>query len=1227
MGTLRWHWADDTGRRHTFEIPKSYYVPSCELRLLSPQHWAQTRNAGDRETTRCITSSTNVYLRWTQGEEDYELTLPLNKRGSNVGTLYSHPGYNKYDIFCQAAAISIADDRDPIALPAHLISDDEDDQHGSLEPQIGPPPVTLPKQTKMVHRAMTDQTPEETPRELHLSPGKMGMTTKNLPALIEDEDSSVIVDEEDRQETTPEAELLLAHHRFQHISFSKLQEMARQGILPKKLAHCKIPSCSACLYGKATKRAWRSKLGKKRAEKKSLKPGEVISVDQMVSPVPGLIAQMVGFLIRQRYKYATVFVDQASRMGFVYLQKTCSAEETIEAKRAFERYAEHRGVIVRAYHADNGIFKAKKWVEECQLRKQDLTFAGVNAHHQNGIAERRIRELQETTRAMLIHATKRWPKVVTIHLWPYAIWMANQAFNATPLHAHPQKQSPNKIFDNSTVDINPKHWKPFGCPTYVLKSELQGTTGIHPKWDARSRAGIYLGQSPIHNRNVALVLNIHTGYVGPQFHVKFDESFRTVLQDTWEATWLTSTGFTKSPSRNSPEDTKPPSKRRKATAQPPIPNGTINDHLGKGQKVAVTTKEPLRHQEVLAAKQRPANPAPHLLRNTAADEQAGAPGNTPNSLPLTTTRSGRIVKPVPRLIDLMMTEFGAIKKAKGEILLFTALNDEPEEENNPLLAYKAVNPDILRLHEAMKAKDKGEFKAAMEKEVNAQIANGNFTVIPRSEVPKGFRVFPGVWTLVRKRDIQTREIKKYKARLAFDGSRMREGEDYDKTYAPVASWMSIRLLLTFVVAFEWQTQQVDYVAAYTQAPIDRDMYMEFPRGFTVPGGADRKTVVLKLHRNLYGQKQAGRVWYQYLRKRLINQARFVPSKHDECLFFRGRVLYALYIDDSILGAPSRQELDEAITAIKDANLQITLEGDLADFLGVKIERTSEKEIIFTQPHLIDDILNDLGLQHAKEGKETPAASSRILTRNENGAVHDKSFHYRSIIGKLNYLEKATRPDISFATHQCARYMSDPKKSHARAIRWIGRYLLHTRRKGIRFKADITRGLEVFVDASFAGNWDKQDALTGDRDTARSRHGYIILYYGCPLIWKSQLQTEIALSSTESEYTGLSYALREAIPLMSLLEELKEHGFPVEQTKASVQCKVFEDNSGAIEIATNHKWRPRTKHLNCRLHHFWSYVPHSISIQHIPTDKQPADMLTKAVDQSTLSRHRAWLMGW
>ena len=402
-------------------------------------------------------------------------------------------------------------------------------------------------------------------------------------------------------------------------------------------------------------------------------------------------------------------------MGFVYLQKTCSAEETIEAKRAFEQYAEIRWVRVQAYHADNGIFNAKKWVEECRQRKQELTFAGVNAHHQNGIAERPIRELQESTRAMLIHDTKRWPGIVTIHLWPYAIRMANQSYNATPLIAHTNKQSPNKIFDNSAVDINPKHWKPFRCPAYVLKSELQGTMGIHPKWDARSRAGIYLRQSPSHNRNVALVLNIHTRYVSPQFHVKFDESsFRTILQDKWNATWLASTGFITQPTnqRSHDEDLTMPEKRRKSTERQPVPNGEIRDHPGKRQMVVVTAKEPSRHQMSLAPKrQRPTNPASHLPRATVADEQPVALEKAPNPkvIPLTTTRSGRMIKPVPRLIDLMKSELGSIRKThrdiEGELLSFALLTSESTEECNPLLAYKAVNPDILRIHEAMKAHD------------------------------------------------------------------------------------------------------------------------------------------------------------------------------------------------------------------------------------------------------------------------------------------------------------------------------------------------------------------------------------------------------------------------------------------------------------------------------------------------------------------------------------------
>lgn len=173
-----------------------------------------------------------------------------------------------------------------------------------------------------------------------------------------------------------------------------------------------------------------------------------------------------------------------------------------------------------------------------------------------------------------------------------------------------------------------------------------------------------------------------------------------------------------------------------------------------------------------------------------------------------------------------------------------------------------------------------------------------------------------------------------------------------------------------------------------------------------------------------------------------------------------------------------------------------------------------------------------------------------------------------------------------------------------------------------------RELEVLVDASFCGDWDPKEAAT-DRDTARSCHGYIINYAGSPLLWKSQMQTEVVLSSTESEDTGLSYALRDAIPVrMQLLKEMKRKGFPIHSPQARVHCHVFEDNSGALEMAKIHKYQPRTKHLNVRLHHFRDNVQQKeVSIHPINTHDQPADFLTKALSVDVFEKHCKTVLGW
>ena len=135
-------------------------------------------------------------------------------------------------------------------------------------------------------------------------------------------------------------------------------------------------------------------------------PGEVISVDQMVSPTPGLIAQMSDRLTKERYKFATIYVDSYSGYSYVHLQKTHSVTETVDGKHTFEALCNQNGIKVRGYHADNRKFKAKDWLNDCKVKQQSLTFTGVNAHHSNDRAERRIRLLQDLSRSMLIYADR-----------------------------------------------------------------------------------------------------------------------------------------------------------------------------------------------------------------------------------------------------------------------------------------------------------------------------------------------------------------------------------------------------------------------------------------------------------------------------------------------------------------------------------------------------------------------------------------------------------------------------------------------------------------------------------------------------------------------------------------------------------------------------------------------------------------------------------------------------
>ena len=223
---------------------------------------------------------------------------------------------------------------------------------------------------------------------------------------------------------------------------------------------------------------------------------------------------------------------------------------------------------------------------------------------------------------------------------------------------------------------------------------------------------------------------------------------------------------------------------------------------------------------------------------------------------------------------------------------------------------------------------------------------------------------------------------------------------------------------------------------------------------------------------------------------------------------------------------------------------------------------------------------------------------------------------------LNYLVNCTHPELSFAVHQCARFCNDPKRVHEQAVKRIIRYLLSTQSsftgrdkapQGILFKPDKTKSIDTYVDASFAGEWNT--SWSDEPSSVMSRTGYVILYANCPIIWSSKLQTEIALSTTESEYITFSQSLPDVITLIGMLRKLQP-ALSFTKGVPTVRCTIFEDNKGCINLVNSPKIRPQTKHIALKYHYFRSFVQNNtISIQYVDTTRQIADIFTKALNDA------------
>ena len=185
--------------------------------------------------------------------------------------------------------------------------------------------------------------------------------------------------------------------------------------------------------------------------------------------------------------------------------------------------------MAKCYHYDDGVFILDHFRSDCQGKKQTQYFSGVGAKHQNGKAERAIQTIIYWDRKMMTHAALHWPdeKSDSVWLWEFAVTRAAWLYNNMP-NKNLGWMSLVEIFTRTQSDHHDiLRTRVRGCPDFVLHTKLQDNQKI-PNFNRRSSMVQFLVFSEEHITLVAMVRNLSTNFVIPQFHVVFDEMFSTI---------------------------------------------------------------------------------------------------------------------------------------------------------------------------------------------------------------------------------------------------------------------------------------------------------------------------------------------------------------------------------------------------------------------------------------------------------------------------------------------------------------------------------------------------------------------------------------------------------------------------------------------------------------------------------------------------------------------------
>lgn len=509
-----------------------------------------------------------------------------------------------------------------------------------------------------------------------------------------------------------------------------------------------------------------------------------------------------------------------------------------------------------------------------------------------------------------------------------------------------------------------------------------------------------------------------------------------------------------------------------------------------------------------------------------------------------------------------------------------------------------ASEDPTSLKEVLASTDKTKWVNAMEKEMESLHSNDVWDLV---ELPKDKKAVGSKWVFKTKKNANG-TVERHKARLVAQGYSQQYGQDYDETFSPVVRFESLRTVIALAVQNDLKMHQMDVTTAFLNGELKEEVYMKQPEGYAEKG---KEGLVCKLKKSIYGLKQSPRCWNSALDSHLKKMG-FVQAAGDPCLYMASEgemFLIAVYVDDILLAGRSNKRL----TAVKQAlsqQFQVKDMGELHYFLGAKIIQDHKTGSVWIgQQSHTENILRRFGMEDAKEIRTPVDTSTKLVKgKDEDTYIMDQQL-YQSAVGSLLYLSIVTRPDITYAVSNVAKFCAKPTKQHWVAVKRIFRYLKGTQKYGLLYSKKDFKCVG-FSDADWGG----------DLDDRKSTSGYMFQVGGTAISWRSKKQSCVALSTAEAEYIALASAAQESLWLQQLLSDLK--------TKQVEPMIIFEDNQSAISMSKNPQFHGRSKYIAIKYHFIREQVCNGkVELKYCKTNDMVADIMTKGLSGEQFEKLR------